>query len=102
MTLAALSARLREIGRPISISALSKIEQALRRTDADDLVALAKALDVEPGELLGGQRESPIRNGPYGGVVDRVLGPPSEVQLDGPLVELPRPSAKVFVGRDDL
>jgi tetratricopeptide (TPR) repeat protein/transcriptional regulator with XRE-family HTH domain len=102
MTLAALSAKLREIGRPISISALSKIEQALRRTDADDLVALAKALDVEPEDLLGGQRKPPIRTGPSGAVVDRILGPPSGAQLDGPLVELPRPAAKVFVGRDEL
>jgi tetratricopeptide (TPR) repeat protein/transcriptional regulator with XRE-family HTH domain len=99
MTLAALSARLTELGRPISISALSKTEQALRRTDADDLVALARALEVEPEELLGGGTGS--RPHPASSAGDRLLGPPGQVRLHAPLSELPRPTTKVFVSRDD-
>lgn len=52
LTLAELEDRLLEVGRPILLSALSKIEQGQRRVDADDLVALALALDVSPNMLL--------------------------------------------------
>jgi transcriptional regulator with XRE-family HTH domain len=52
LTLDQLSARLREMGRPIIASGISKIEQGERRVDADDLVALARALEVMPVELL--------------------------------------------------
>lgn len=38
--------------RPISASALSKIENRKRSVDVDDLVALAVALDVTPNALL--------------------------------------------------
>lgn len=47
-----LSARLGELGRPILPSGVTKIEQCRRRVDADDLVALALALDVTPNRLL--------------------------------------------------
>jgi transcriptional regulator with XRE-family HTH domain len=52
LTLAQLAARLEALGRPLLLSALSKIEQRQRRVDADDLVALARALDVSPMLLL--------------------------------------------------
>jgi transcriptional regulator with XRE-family HTH domain len=52
ITLQALSDRLAELGRPIPIASLSKLEKRLRRVDADDLVALAIALDVSPVRLL--------------------------------------------------
>ncbi|MGY1692315.1 helix-turn-helix domain-containing protein [Geodermatophilus sp. SYSU D01105] len=52
MTLGRLSERLAELGRPISISGLSKIERGERRVDVDDLLALAVALDVSPNRLL--------------------------------------------------
>jgi len=47
-----LSARLRDLGQPIGIGQLSKLELGQRRVDADDLVALALALDVSPVRLL--------------------------------------------------
>ncbi len=52
MTLGQLSERLSELGRPISISGLSKIERGERRVDVDDLVAIAVALDESPNRLL--------------------------------------------------
>jgi 8-oxo-dGTP pyrophosphatase MutT (NUDIX family) len=56
-----LSDRLRELGRPIPTLGLSRIEKGTRRVDADDLVALAIALRVNPAALLlprtGGMEE---------------------------------------------
>lgn len=50
--LAGLAARMDELGQPVGLSALSKIENRQRRVDVDDLVALAVALDVSPSRLL--------------------------------------------------
>src|ERR1700685_481655 len=52
LTLSGLASKLNDLGRPILVSALSKIEKGQRRVDADDLLALAAALDVSPHELL--------------------------------------------------
>ena len=52
LDLADVSERLDELGQPISVSGLSKIELGQRRVDVDDLVALALALDVSPSRLL--------------------------------------------------
>ncbi|MFJ8191108.1 helix-turn-helix domain-containing protein [Streptomyces sp. NPDC096094] len=59
LTLRALSAELKERGRPLSADALNKIEngaqddgRAVRRVDVDDLVALSAALGVGPLALL--------------------------------------------------
>jgi transcriptional regulator with XRE-family HTH domain/tetratricopeptide (TPR) repeat protein len=52
LTLKALSARLGDLGRPMSISTLSKISNGGRRVDVDDLVALALALDVSPNKII--------------------------------------------------
>src|SRR4051812_42544798 len=52
LTLAQLAEALGELGRPISVSGLSKIERGDRRVDVDDLVTLAVALDVSPNRLL--------------------------------------------------
>ncbi len=59
LTLRALSAALKDQGRPLSADALNKIEngasdepRAIRRVDVDDLVALAVALGVSPVTLL--------------------------------------------------
>ena len=41
-----------ELGRPLLPSGVTKIEQGQRRVDADDLVALAIALRVNPSRLL--------------------------------------------------
>ena len=47
-----LAARMAELGRPLLPSGVGKIEQGQRRVDADELVALALALDVAPNRLL--------------------------------------------------
>jgi hypothetical protein len=47
-----LAARLEEIGRPIPVLGLRRIEAEERRVDADDLVALAIVLGVSPVTLL--------------------------------------------------
>ncbi|GAB2818800.1 helix-turn-helix domain-containing protein [Lentzea nigeriaca] len=56
MTLQELSDRLAEVGRPVVVSGVGKMEQTkaegARRVDVDDLVALALALDVSPLRLL--------------------------------------------------
>jgi transcriptional regulator with XRE-family HTH domain len=52
MSVRGLSAKLEELGRPILPSGITKIEQGGRRVDADDLVAIATALDVSPTRLL--------------------------------------------------
>ena len=44
LTLGDLADKLKELGRPILLSALSKIEKGQRRVDVDDLVALALAV----------------------------------------------------------
>jgi transcriptional regulator with XRE-family HTH domain len=51
-SLARLSQQLGDIGRPILSTGLHRLEQGRRRIDADDLVALAAALDVSPITLL--------------------------------------------------
>jgi transcriptional regulator with XRE-family HTH domain len=52
LSLRGLSDRLRAIGRPILPSVLHALSQGKRRVDADDLVALAHALGVNPASLL--------------------------------------------------
>lgn len=47
-----LSNRLKEVGRPLTHSAVDQIEKGTRRVDVDDLVALAVALEVSPPALL--------------------------------------------------
>lgn len=48
----ALSALLRDLGHPILPSVLHRLGQGQRRTDVDDLVALAVVLGVNPSALL--------------------------------------------------
>lgn len=52
MTLRDLSARLEEMGRPLSHATISEIERGARRVDVDDLTTLAAALGVSPASLL--------------------------------------------------
>jgi transcriptional regulator with XRE-family HTH domain len=47
-----LSEKLTRLGRPIPPLGLRRIEAGERRVDADDLMALAVALDVPPNSLL--------------------------------------------------
>lgn len=44
--------RLEAVGHPMTASAISRVEQADRRVDVDDLVAFAIALNVTPNRLL--------------------------------------------------
>lgn len=50
--LRALAQRLADAGRPLTHTALDKIERGTRRVDVDDLMALAAALEVSPITLL--------------------------------------------------
>ncbi|GAA3272659.1 helix-turn-helix transcriptional regulator [Streptomyces lavendulae] len=52
LTYVELSDRLSEVGRPIPVLGLRRIERGERRVDVDDLVALALVLNVSPGSLL--------------------------------------------------
>jgi transcriptional regulator with XRE-family HTH domain len=52
LRLAGLSERMTAVGRPMSTTTLSAIENATRRADVDDLVAIAAALNVSPIALL--------------------------------------------------
>lgn len=47
-----LAKALEELGNPIPATGITRIEKGQRRVDADDLVALAIALDVTPNALL--------------------------------------------------
>lgn len=58
MTLAQLSARLADAGRPISLTILSKIENRDRQLDVDDLDALSRALEVPIVELMADPAEA--------------------------------------------
>jgi transcriptional regulator with XRE-family HTH domain len=52
MTIYSLSGALRDAGRPITPSAIAKIEKQQRQVTVDDLTALATVLDVSPAALL--------------------------------------------------
>lgn len=52
LTVRDLAARLAELGHRLLASGVSRIENGERRVDVDDLVALARALDVSPVRLL--------------------------------------------------
>lgn len=52
LSLRALSARLGKLGRPVLPSVLHRLAKGARRVDADDLVAFALALNVNPVALL--------------------------------------------------
>lgn len=54
-----LSRALQEVGRPITPSAISKLERGERRVDVDDLMALAVVLGVSPSALLLPMDDSP-------------------------------------------
>lgn len=52
ITYVELSERLGNVGRPIPVLGLRRIERGERRVDVDDLAALATALSVTPAQLL--------------------------------------------------
>ncbi|UJB44509.1 helix-turn-helix domain-containing protein [Streptomyces sp. A1-5] len=47
-----LAVRVTALGRPMTVTALSRIERTVRRCDIDDFVAIATALGVSPHTLL--------------------------------------------------
>lgn len=52
LDLADVAERMAELGRPLSLNGVSKVERGKRGVDVDDLVALALALNVSPLRLL--------------------------------------------------
>ncbi|WP_280476399.1 helix-turn-helix domain-containing protein [Nocardia farcinica] len=62
LSYAELSRRLDAIGRPIPVLGLGRIERGERRVDADDLTALAVALEVSPTTLLMPSHLTPADN----------------------------------------
>jgi len=52
LTKQALADRCTDIGRPIPVLGIARIEEHARRVDADDLVVLAMVFGIEPGQLL--------------------------------------------------
>lgn len=63
LDLAGLSERLKAVNWPISVAALSRLENGERRIDVDDLMAISVALDISPLELL---LPSPKAEKPFG------------------------------------
>jgi transcriptional regulator with XRE-family HTH domain len=54
-----LEAKLREAGQPIQASGLLRLEHGKRRTDVDEVVAIAGVFRVTPAELLSSPVEQP-------------------------------------------
>lgn len=52
LSLAELSARMDDVGLPLNLNGLNKIERGNRGVDLDELVALARALGVPPLQLI--------------------------------------------------
>lgn len=55
--------RLHALGLPLSISAISEVERGIRRVAAEELLAIALALDVAPGVLLADHGDEPVTVG---------------------------------------
>lgn len=104
LTLAQLSERLGQVGRPILPTGVSKIEAGERRVDVDDLVALALAFDVPPNALLLPADVDPTADVPLTGSVS---APGVDVWLwaigDSPLPGVGPPSVApgVWADRDE-
>ncbi|MFK8906190.1 helix-turn-helix domain-containing protein [Streptomyces sp. YS-3] len=54
-----LAARVTALGRPLTFTALSRIERTVRRCDIDDLMAIAAALGTPPQALLADPPRGP-------------------------------------------
>lgn len=61
MTLQQVSEATQDSPAPLSLDALSKLENGLRRVDVDDLAVLSVVLDVSVQELVHGNRETRAR-----------------------------------------
>lgn len=94
LRLAGLSERMTAVGRSMSVTTLSAIENGDRRCDVDDLVAIAAALNVSPAAML-----MPPVTDPYdaAGATVSPLGAPeagplwdwltAQAPLDAPLLD---------------
>jgi len=67
-----LEAKLREHGKSILASGLLKLERGERRTDVDELIALAATLGVGVPELLGLEETTPVERAPIVSSVESV------------------------------
>lgn len=87
---AELSRRVKATGRTIPELGLRRIEEGRRRVDADDLMALAAALDVSPATLLMPLTDTADET------IDTAVGPMTARQCwqwlsgSGPLSETPQ------------
>jgi len=79
LTLRQLAERMAESERPHPHNTISEIERGARRIDVDDLAALATALGITPGELLGAKAEYVTR----AELRDLVIGILGEAAADG-------------------
>ena len=52
LRLAGLSEKMTAVGRPMSVTTLSAVENGDRRADVDDLVAISAALGISPAAML--------------------------------------------------
>jgi transcriptional regulator with XRE-family HTH domain len=59
MTIYSLSSALTDAGRPITPSAIAKVEKNQRQVNVDDLLAFATVFDVSPAALLLPLKDSP-------------------------------------------
>jgi transcriptional regulator with XRE-family HTH domain len=79
LTLRDLSERMTAVGWPMAHNTISEIERGARRVDVDDLCALAGALGVSPGYLLGADMP------PHSEAIDLIMK-----RLNDTMAELPR------------
>lgn len=93
LTYVDLSKRLTDLGRPIAVLGLRRIERGERRVDADDLLALAVALGVPPVDLVipadladdAPYNVTPTDTAPAGRVREWIGGQDFLVEPNGPL-----------------
>lgn len=92
-----LARRLEDIGRPIPVLGLSRIERGERRVDVDDLIALAVALGVAPTSLLlpdTSTADEPVKATGIDGTAADLLG---WLRLYTPSAHIGRPAGERFV-----
>jgi transcriptional regulator with XRE-family HTH domain len=61
LTLAELAERTAEVGWPLSVASLLRLEQHKRRIEVGDLDALAKVFRIDPAQLLEGRVDVAVR-----------------------------------------
>ena len=100
LRLAGLSERMTEVGRPMSVTTLSAIENGDRRADVDDLVAISAALNVSPAAML-----MPPVTDPYdtaGATVSSICSPEAGPLWDWLTATAPLEASLLADERDDV